>query len=304
MSRKLGIRRHKAAIPIFRFPTCGSSLRQIAFSLKEVAMSIFRFVVNRLPIPARKALSRLTTTSYNTRHARAAANLLDIRKSKVLVVGANTGEDCAQFIKLGACEVHGLDVIPEVGSKFPHGRVTYHRQSIEQTDLPTGFFDLVYSVATMEHVPDIFAGYSEMSRLVKPSGFIYSVASPIWNSPYGHHMACFDGHPWVHLNFTKDEIAEYARAHSISSLPGVPLHHTISYMMHPDYFNRRSAAEYDAAIRGLRGIEVIENELLREDPKLLGHPLGKRALGLGFSADELLSVTHSFVARGTAISGR
>jgi SAM-dependent methyltransferase len=133
--------------------------------------------VRRL-VPTEQTPSQGTKT-YQELFADRAAELCQLKHSRILIVGANTGEDCKLFVDRGAAEVHGLDVIEDVGKGFLHRRVTYHHSSIEHTDLPSNYFDLVFAVATMEHVPDIRAGFSEMERLARPSGIIYSVAAPL-----------------------------------------------------------------------------------------------------------------------------
>jgi len=235
-------------------------------------------------------------TSYNTINARDAASLLDIKRAKVLVVGANTGGDCREFIELGASEVHGLDVIAEVGSEFQHPSVTYHRQSIERSDLPSNSFDLVYSFATMEHVPDIVAGYAEMARLLRPRGFIYSMASPLWFSPYGHHMGCFHGHPWIHVVHDRQGIIDYANRNGIDGERGYSIEAIVDYMLDKTHFNMTPSIRYAETARSLQDILIVENSLLREDFALLDHDLGREAIALGFTAYDLLPVTHRFIA--------
>ena len=157
-------------------------------------------------------------------------------------------------------------------------------------------FDLVYSFATMEHVPDIAAGYAEMARLLKPGGVLYSMASPLWYSPYGHHMGCFQGHPWVHVAFDHEGVLDYARANGIDGERGRSLEHIVNYMLDQRHFNKTPAAEYVAALQGLPRITLLENELLREDEALLSHPVARQALALGYTPDQLLPVTHRVIA--------
>jgi SAM-dependent methyltransferase len=214
-----------------------------------------------------------------------------------LVAGANNGLDCKLFIDKGASEVHGVDVVDTVGADYPHPRVTYHRASIEKTDLPSGYFDLVFAVATLEHVPDVNAAFAEMARLTKSGGYIYSLAAPLWRSPYGHHMACFHGHPWVHLTMTRDEIIQYAKANGINGQNGHDIEFVVDYMLNPDYFNMTPAAQYVAACEALTGVELVENLLVPDHKETLNHDLGKRALRKGFDADDLLWVSHTLVAR-------
>ncbi|HEY1506238.1 MAG TPA: class I SAM-dependent methyltransferase [Stellaceae bacterium] len=230
---------------------------------------------------------------YNRLHVRQAWKLARA-PSTVLVVGANVGEDCRRFADLGAKEIHGIDVIENVGADFRDVRTVYHRASIEACDLPDDRFDLVFATATMEHVHNIEAGFAEMARVTKPGGFLWSIASPLWRSPYGHHMPCFNGHPWVHLLYDETALQDYAREHGITR---PEIDRTISYMFDPIPFNRRPAKDYAAAVANLRAVQIIANDLYRIDSSLLAHPLGRRALANGFEEDELLSETHYAAAR-------
>jgi SAM-dependent methyltransferase len=66
-------------------------------------------------------------------------------------------------------------------------RVSYLRSSAERIAVRDNTYDLVYSYATMEHVPDIEAAFREFVRVTQPGGIIYSLAAPLWNSRFGRH---------------------------------------------------------------------------------------------------------------------
>ncbi|MGM5033872.1 class I SAM-dependent methyltransferase [Tardiphaga sp. 803_E3_N1_3] len=235
--------------------------------------------------------------TYNQINAQWAASLVDISKSKVLVVGCNTGDDCKLFTELGAPEIHGLDVVDQIGLDYPDSRVTYHKKSIEDCGLSNDCFDLVFSFATMEHVPDIAAGFSEMARVTKPGGKIFCIAAPLWHSPYGHHMGCFSGHPWVHLAYDRDDILEYALRNSIAGEGQNSLESTVDYMLNDAFFNKRRAHEYKEAVSRLKKIDIIDNLLQPVGRELLDHPLATFAKGNGFNEHDMLSQNHRFVAR-------
>jgi SAM-dependent methyltransferase len=187
--------------------------------------------------------------------------------------------------------------VEDVGSAFKHERVFYHRGTIEACGYPAGYFDLVFARATMEHVADLRAGFSEMARVTKPGGTIWSNASPLWHSPYGHHMECFQGHPWIHLVFDQGAIISYARAHGIDGERGHSLEAIVDYMLDRRFFNMLPARAYIDAVRALQGVSLVRNELVRLDAELLNQPLAGRALEIGLDRDELLSVTHQMIAR-------
>jgi SAM-dependent methyltransferase len=239
----------------------------------------------------------LATKPYQEQLAIRADDMMPVKGKRVLVVGANRGEDCRHFVEMGAAEVHGLDVIAEIGADFAHPKVHYHRVGIEANGLPNGHFDLVFSMATMEHVPDIEAGFAEMARLVARGGLVYSVAAPLWQSPYGHHMSCFEGHPWVHLVHDNAEaLKAYAAAEGIAGERGHNLDGIAAYIFDPENFNRRPGREYDRACAGLVDIAVQRNELVLEAEVLLNHPLGQQALAKGYSRKDLLAVQHRLIA--------
>jgi len=149
----------------------------------------------------------------------------------------------------------------------------------------------------MEHVPDIAAGFAEMARLVRPGGAIYSSAAPLWQSAYGHHMGCFQDHPWVHLLFDQPGLVRYARAHGIEFERGHDIEGISRYMLDRANFNMRPAENYIAACQDLSGVTIIENRLYQDEAVSLDHSLGKRALEAGYTSESLLASRHVLIAQ-------
>jgi SAM-dependent methyltransferase len=237
-------------------------------------------------------------TSYQEYHSTQAAHLLgSVAGARVLVVGANTGNDCRLFVEMGVGEVVGLDVVDEIGTDYRHERVTYLQKGIEESGLEAGSFDLVFAVATMEHVHALEAGFSEMARLTRPDGVIYSVAAPLWNSAYGHHMGCFIEQPWIHLLYERDDLIRFALENGIDGERGYTIDLIVDYMLNPQFFNRRPARDYLQACSKVEGVEILSNEMHRDPESRLEHEFAKRALARGYEPSELLSVTHVFTAR-------
>jgi SAM-dependent methyltransferase len=238
---------------------------------------------------------------YNRGHVKAAWKLVTAKQPRVLVVGANDGRDCRGFIDLGAHEVHGIDIEEIVGCAYRHDKVFYHRGDIQRSALPSNYFDLVFSRSTMEHVIDVRARFSEMARVTRKGGAIWSLAYPLWNSPYGHHMECFRGHPWVHLALDgKDEIVDYAHQHGITGERGHTIEAIVNYMTDERFFNMTPASVYTDAISSISGLDIIQNDLILLDPAILAHPFGAKALNRGYESTELRADTHTLTARKTA----
>lgn len=233
---------------------------------------------------------------YNELHARLAADLIDMNGASVLVVGANTGADCRYFVEWGAKEVHGLDVVPNVGSDYQANEVSYFCMSAEAMRLPDNYYDLVYCFATMEHVPDIAAAFKEMVRVAKAGGFIYSVASPLWNSRSGHHMACLSPYPWIHLRMGKQEMISYCKGAGIEGERGLPIESIVSYVLDSAEFNRRPARDYTQAIAAIPNVLVVSNLLYNEPETAVPEDVRTELTPKGIAPGELRAVTHEFVA--------
>ncbi len=252
-----------------------------------------------VPSPVRRiarTLLRLRYVHYNRFNARRAKSYCRVRGRRVLVVGCNTGDDCRYFVRFGAAEVWGIDVIPDVGRDFQHSRVTYHRCSAESMPFPDGSFDLIYSVATMEHVPDIARAFSEMARVAAPGGTVYCLAASLWNSRFGHHKGdLFPNDPWIHLRMSHDEIVSYANGHGITAPKGIE--HYVRYMLNGEFFNKAPAQRYVDVCGPLLNMRAIINHLDMESADVL--PADKEAdlAAKGFPRDELLAVCHLYVGR-------
>lgn len=48
-------------------------------------------------------------------------------------------------------------------------------------------FDAVFSINCFEHIDDLETALSEMYRVLRPGGLLFTIFGPIWSSPVGHH---------------------------------------------------------------------------------------------------------------------
>lgn len=254
-------------------------------------------IVRRIPIA--KRFAKPEPINYQKLHVNRCRDYFDYKGKKVLVVGCNEGVECKFFIEEGAGEVHGLDVVDEIGQDFQHERVKYIRTSAEDMDIPDNQYDLVYSMATMEHVPNIEPAFHEMARVLKPGGVMYSIAAPLWNSMYGHHKGdIFENYPWIHLLMNADEILQYCKVKQITDpLDRSTMEHHVRYMMNPEYFNMTPASKYVEVGKQLKDVEIIENHLaLDEDDKLTPELMEKLA-SRGYAREEILASVHTLIVR-------
>ncbi|MBE9007107.1 class I SAM-dependent methyltransferase [Fortiea sp. LEGE XX443] len=242
--------------------------------------------------------------NYNKLHVDWANEQLNVNYKKVLVAGCNTGKECNYFVELGAKEVWGIDLLPEVGKDYVHSRIKYFQMSVENMSIDDNSFDLTFCFATMEHVSNIEAAFLEMVRVTKPNGIIYCIAAPLWNSRQGHHKQHIfdvDKYPWIHIRLDKDEIKNKCRNGEIlvsNSVSDINAH--IEHMFDGRYFNFQPAQKYIEICSSIENIKIIRNDLDLENEDFLTPDISEELSKKGYSRTELLALTHTFIARKIA----
>lgn len=200
----------------------------------------------------------------------------------VLEVGCSDGLVCDIFSQLGAKHVTGIDVMDTVGCGFRNPAITYRAMDAAKMEFPDQSFDITYSIATFEHVPNPYAVLSEMLRVTKIGGYCYVQAAPLYHSPFGHHMfAYFQDYPWIHLRKSPTQILAYMKQHGIdkkieqefeiiseSYLAEMLTHDHINGLFLPDYglsaFTARSDIQVLIMNTSFEGRELLTDEIISE----------------------------------------
>ena len=161
------------------------------------------------------------------------------------------------FLDAGAREVWGIDVMDEVGIEYPRKHARYFRMSAEAMDLEDSMFEIVFCLATMEHISRPEAAFPEISRVAAPEGFLYIVSAPLWHSRSGHHKGDIfdvDRYPWIHLRFDAETLKRMCDAGEIEYPGSVrDIAGQIDYMMSSAYFNKRPARGLSPDLLGAKG---------------------------------------------------
>ena len=193
----------------------------------------------------------------------------------VLEVGCSDGMVCDIFALLGAKRIVGIDVMESVGCSYRNPAIEYHSMQADALSFPDKSFDLVYSIATLEHVPHPSRVLEEIVRVLKPGGYAYVQAAPLYHSPFGHHMfAYFGDQPWIHLRRTKAQILDYARAHGIEARVrrdfGISLETYLDEMLNFDHVNGLLLDQYGLdAFQARADVEIIKFNRSYEGANLL-----------------------------------
>jgi SAM-dependent methyltransferase len=219
-----------------------------------------------------------------------------IHGKRVLEVGCADGLSCDLLLSEEPKQITGVDVLAIVGCGYRNQRIQY--QQVDGSSLPFAddSFDVVYSIATLEHCFDPFKVMEEMKRVTSPGGYCYIQAGPLYFSPFGHHMfGYFDDLPWAHLRLSPDEMIERLTVHGmdrkIDADLGEDAKTYVSSMMHINHINGRSIDDYGLDyFEKLPGIDLIastrsyegENLLTPQIEMELGHLSRKDLLAHGF----------------------
>jgi SAM-dependent methyltransferase len=232
----------------------------------------------------------------------AARHLADARDKRVLVVGCNEGREVSLFLDAGAQEVWGIDIIDEVGSGYPREHARYLRMSAEAMELDDNMFEIVFCLATMEHISRPDAALPEIARVTASEGLLYVVSSPLWHSRYGHHKSDIfdvDRYPWIHLRFEPETLKRMCSTGELEypdSVEDVDAH--VDYMTSSAHFNKRPAQDYVRICSELKEVVIERNDLDLEPESVLQLLQdGERAGLIDQLGDpiELRAVTHTLV---------
>ncbi|MBN2008126.1 methyltransferase domain-containing protein [candidate division KSB1 bacterium] len=142
-----------------------------------------------------------------------------VEGKNILDIGCSDGLGCDLMLVEKPASITGVDTSDHVGARFPDPIINYARMDARQLEFSPNSFDVAYSIAVFEHIQEPIDALKEMIRVIKPGGYGYIQAGPLYNSPFGHHMfGYFDDYPWIHLRLTSDEIISYAREQGIDRL--------------------------------------------------------------------------------------
>ena len=82
-------------------------------------------------------------------------------------------------------------------ASFKHSAHLMNACNLEFAD---NSFDRAYSVNCFEHINGLEDAFSEMYRVLKPGGLLFTVFGPIWSSPVGHHTYVETEDGVIHFN--------------------------------------------------------------------------------------------------------
>ena len=116
------------------------------------------------------------------------ALLPELQGLRVLDLGCGFGWFCRWARAAGAAQIHGIDVsekmLARATTETEDPAITYARADLEQIDLPSGAFDLVFSSLTLHYLENLERLMSQVHRALVPGGhLVFSAEHPIYTAP-------------------------------------------------------------------------------------------------------------------------
>ncbi|NEP06539.1 MAG: methyltransferase domain-containing protein [Okeania sp. SIO2G4] len=137
-----------------------------------------------------------------------------------------------------------------------------------------GKYDLIFSIATFEHIHKLPAALDKMFLALKPGGKLFSMFSPIWSAYDGHHLPkitdqagkVFDfGNspipPWGHLLMKADELCHYLYQYTDKETAEL----MVDYVDNSPHINRYFTEDYLELIKASK-FSSKQVELIFENP--------------------------------------
>lgn len=235
--------------------------------------------------------------SYNKIYARKALSLCATPPKRILVMGCGGGADVKALNELlsGDVEIHGVDIIANIGAEYQALNVLYIQTDGQSLPLKSAYYDLVYSFAVFEHIIDMKNTWQNMIDVLRENGLLFTLASPLWASPFGHHKGnIFKNYPYVHLYYPEpDRLKDFCKEENIISNDSTDIRYHIDYMLNVRFFNKHLSDVYIQMVAQLKNIDIVSNNLnLLDESTINGH---ESLLGQ-FSKQDLLSLSHELIA--------
>lgn len=140
----------------------------------------------------------------------------------------------------------------------PEGKYNFYLENIE--DLPEEYYnqyDLIFSIATFEHIHKLPLALDKMFLALKPGGKLFSMFAPIWSAYDGHHLPNLVDKqgkkfhfgdspipPWGHLLMSPPEMYSYLCQFTDKETANLMVY----YIYHSPHINRLFTEDYLAYI--------------------------------------------------------
>ncbi len=143
----------------------------------------------------------------------------DLRDNAVLDLGCGYGENCAEFLKMGASRVTGIDISEKMLSVAvsEHPDIEFIRGDMSDLSFIKGKYDVVFSSLALHYIEDFGKFAKEVHDLLNHDGyFVFSQEHPLTTAPVsGVNWSKDENGNVLHYNLTDIQEAESVPQHGL-----------------------------------------------------------------------------------------
>lgn len=192
---------------------------------------------------------------------------VSLKDKTILEIGSDFNLNVARyFISQGAKEVVCVNPkFPET-LKSPDKRIRLIKDFGEQTQLPDGYFDIIFGIALLEHVLHVTELVKEVKRMLKFTGVAFLQGCPLYTSKAGHHLwvqrqdICYkfsdDTNPfenWEHLCCESEE--ELTQCLKNKNIPEEHIRYILNYLLSDDT-SKFTANKILSLVKQVKGLSI------------------------------------------------
>lgn len=236
-------------------------------------------------------VSQSTSTSplsdpYGSTARLAASNVGGFNGKRILDVGCDTDGLLVSSIAQQYSDSEAIGINPRLPARSILPNCRLEPIDIRATPYPNDYFDCVLSVSAFEHILDLNLAFTEMLRILKPGGFLFSHFGPIYSASFGHHLwMAVDGKtynyhntilpPYCHLLMSPEALLSYC----VKRLDPLLSEQIVEFVFYSTDQNRLSYDDYLRIVQqsyfevvyfnGINCPDIDEKYLLPDLPKTL-----------------------------------
>ena len=156
-----------------------TSLGSCCAMQNKIEIDICTKIVRSLGLPShhdhQKNWDTLKSLFYLTR--------LENYNDPILDAGSSTSSVILKWLdQLGFQKLHACDIRQSSSSGYRADKIQFSVQDLTRTNYPDEFFGAVTCISVIEHGVDIQLFIEEMSRILKPSGYLL-ISTDYWSEP-------------------------------------------------------------------------------------------------------------------------
>jgi SAM-dependent methyltransferase len=206
---------------------------------------------------------------YNRSYLARLANFTEFKNKDILEIGCSDGLLMSILMGSQPRSITGQDLI-DVHDCFQSNDICKFLVGSNFLDQDfTNHYDVIISIATLEHVIDPFETMMKALRLLRPGGIAYFQAGPLYFAKTGHHMFSeLESFPWGHLIYSPEDLASLISQKGLRQIEidfGMSAISFIEGMLSRDHLNHLTLEEYQLErVSNTLGYEVLFYEISKE----------------------------------------